>query len=158
MYRIRQLLKTNGELLRNNKDLKKIISRVNHIDKLVTYKGYHPLRYVFGVFGVSTVLLYVNREKIGDIVSNKAKNITQETIEDEKVKLKARELLNQVLTSEETKQALYETFQSLFNDPKSQGSLSVFLKDSVNLTMNDLEFKKELTNYSWSVIKGSIWK
>lgn len=155
MHRMRQLMRTNSELLKNNEDLKKIISHVKHIDEKVSYKGYRPLRYALGT---SAILLYVNREKISNIVSNKAKNLTQETIEDDVVKLKAQETITQLVNSEETKKAVYDMFQSLFDDPKVQESLSVFLKEAAIKTMNDDEFKKTTNSFCWDTIKGSLWR
>ena len=155
MFRFRQLLKANAELLKNNEDLKKIMERVQHIDEKVSYKGYRPLRWFICI---STLTLYGYKDTISNLISNKAKNLTQETIEDEKVKRKAQEMLNQLLTSEETKQALYNTFQNLFDDPKSQESLSVFLKDSATKTMEDKNLKKTASSYCWDIIKGSVWR
>ena len=140
-----------SKLLKANSDIKKIIEHVQNIDNKVSYKGFRPL--IWGLCG-TMILTYLNKDRLNNLVTTKAKNLTQETIEDEKVKLKAQEMLTQIITSQETKQALYQVFQDLFNDPKSQESLAVFLKDSATKTMNDNEFKKTTSSYCWQIIKS----
>jgi hypothetical protein len=135
-------------------DSKEFIERVKHIDEKVSYKGYRLLRWFSGI---SIIVAYTNKDNINKLINNKAKNITQETITDEKVILKAQEMLNKILTSDETKKALQDTFNDLFNDSKSQEMMSSFTKASLIKTMDDKTFQNTISNYVWITLKKSVW-
>jgi hypothetical protein len=153
MLHLRRLVKTNAELLKNNNTLQEIISHVRHIDERVSYKGYKPLRWGLGISGVS---LFVYKDRINNMIRSRAKNLTHETIEDEKTKQKLQELFVQIINSPETKDALYTTFKDLFEAKESQESLAIFLKDSSIKAMNDKELRQSTVNYCWTVAKNMI--
>jgi len=141
----------------NSIEVSKVIERIKHIDEKLSYRGHRPLRWVTGFSVVASILTYANRDLINDLINNKAKNITHETIEDIQTKLKLQQMLNELITSKETKDKLQTAFQDLFDDPKSQDSLAEFLSKSSAKTMANTELKKEASTYLWNVIKGIFY-